>query len=323
MLISVTILLLALFILYWGAEMALSASEYVGYNLGLSPLAIGLLLVGLGTSLPELFVSHLACMRGESAMALGNIIGSNVGNLFLILGLTALVVPLSLEDKKVRPQLFLHLIVTLVMILVLLPPRFYPLSGISLFAIFIYFLFQTYTGLKLNETEEVSDKKSDDRKKIIKDHKRQLIQLGKLLMGFYALYYGGELLIIHGTNICKYLNISTYVISAIFIAFGTSFPELMTSMVACMKKKDTDLIVGNIIGSNIFNISFVLGSLGMYDFDIEGEYYLESLAVFLGGVVLYFIHYYHKVMNKLAGISFLAVYAAIVYYWVTNIKNIP
>jgi cation:H+ antiporter len=138
----------------------------------------------------------------------------------------------------------------------------------------------------------------------------------KLLLGFIFLYVGGDLLVKSGSKLGQLLGISEYVISAIFVAFGTSLPELITALLACWKKKDTDLITGNIIGSNIFNVAFVLASLGGFNFQLQNGYRVEMLALLGAALFLLGLTWFKKNFSRLSGGFFVLVYGGVVYYWV-------
>lgn len=305
MLVQALLLLLSLVTLYYGAELALNSAEKIGKYFRLSPLVIGLVIVGFGTSLPELFVSQLAVMRGRSDIALGNIIGSNVANLFLILAVAGLFAPLILRTREIRNQLFLHLGVTLVLILVMTQEVLNYMSSIVLllfFCIFIYF-----TVLKGPKDEQ-------------EDEEIEPIGLKawvKLLSGFTLLYGGGELLVSSGSTLGELAGISPFVISAIFVAFGTSFPELVTSLIAVKEGKDLDIVTGNILGSNVFNVAFVLASLGVYNVDTSADYRTELWSLLAASIFLLFLYWRGLRFHRLAGVLFLLGYATVLRHWLT------
>lgn len=308
MLVQVTILVLSIIALYFGAEFALDAAERVGRYFGMPPLVIGLLLIGFGTSLPEFFVSQIACFKGESSIALGNIIGSNIANLFLIMGVSGIIAPLYILQGEIKRQMWLHLLLTSLLACVVLFLNISPLSTAILGLFFCGYLWDTFREMR-NSRELRS---SDDDEAI---EKLESLVFAKLIFGFVLLYFGGDYLVSSGSLLGKMLGIPTYVISAVFVAFGTSFPELVTALIACMKKKNTDLITGNIIGSNIFNVAFVMGSIGVYDFPVKQNFNLELMV--LGGACLFLLAlvYLRKNFGRLPGVLFLSGYAAVVYHW--------
>jgi cation:H+ antiporter len=314
MLFQVLLLFLALVLLFFGAELALNAAEKIGEKLGLSPMIIGMLIIGLGTSLPEFFVSHLAMMKGDSGMALGNIVGSNVANTLLILGITSFLIPLR-TDRADLKQFVLHFILYILLLFALSFSTFNFIGSSILLTFFLFFLFNLFLDRK-KDLQREADEHIERPAATFELDKEQVISFIKLALGFYSLYFGGELLVDSGTEVCKMIGISTYVISAIFVAFGTSFPELVTSVIACKKGKDTDIIIGNILGSNIFNVAFVLGSLGFYKFKIEISFHYELIALFASAALLLFMSYRNARLNRILGSIFLLGYVYMVYYWV-------
>ncbi|OUR98483.1 hypothetical protein A9Q84_03470 [Halobacteriovorax marinus] len=300
---------MAIVMLYFGAEFTLEAAEKIGVFFGMSPLVIGLLIVGFGTSLPEFFVSQLACFRGESPMALGNIVGSNIANLFLIMGLTGLFVPLHIARKEIKIQFYFHIVLTCILGIILFQNRLYWWGTALLVSFFAYYLWSTFS-----EMRKERHLKNSDATEI--EHEIGPVMIMKLIIGFILLYFGGELLVSSGSQIGIMLGVSSYVISAVFVAFGTSFPELVTALMACVKKKNTDLITGNIIGSNIFNVAFVFGSLGFYEIPINKDYTLEMGFLISAAVFLIAVASMKKSFHRLSGLVFFGSYIAIVYQWV-------
>ncbi len=313
MLIEVFLLLSSLVLLYIGAELALNSSEQIGLRLGLSPLAIGMVLVGMGTSLPELFVSHIATIQDSYQIALGNIIGSNIANTFFILAIASLIIPLKLEDKSLRENLIFHFILSLLIIFNFWFHQKLDIFSLSyLFLFFVIYLYFVYRDMKKEKVvEQVQEEQTENGKFTDKTPVLTFF----MLSGFALLYSGGELLVSSGTLVCQYFGISEYVISVILVSIGTSLPELITSVVSALKGKHTDIVVGNIIGSNIFNVAFVLGSLGIYDITFEQPYLYEIAALITVSLFLLSMSYFKKTLNRLSGLVFLGIYAAFIYYW--------
>jgi cation:H+ antiporter len=309
--IQVVIFILSMVGLYFGAELALDAAEKIGRYFGLSPLVIGLLLIGFGTSLPEMFVSQLACIRGEPAMALGNIIGSNIANLFLIMGVAGLLNPLFILRSEIRKQLYWHFGITICLVLVIWLTGVNPISTAILSVFFGSYLWVTFSEMSKQRKLKPVDEDEDGEELT----ELEMSVILKLFFGFAFLYFGGEWLVSSGSKIGVLIGVPSYVISAVFVAFGTSFPELMTAMIAIYKKKNTDLITGNIIGSNIFNVAFVMGSLGFYDVPVKSSYKLEMFALLGASIFLLVLPITKKNFGRPAGALFLGVYGYIIAFW--------
>lgn len=310
MYIQILILVLSIVALYFGAELALEAAEKIGLFFGMSPLVIGLVLIGFGTSLPEFFVSQLACLEGEPEIAMGNIIGSNIANLFLIMGISGLITPLYILSQDIRRQIFIHVFLMALLATIILYIGVNPLTSILLAIFFAFYLWDTLRQMrKQRQLRRIDGKDEEEVQKL------EVFVIGKLVVGFVLLYFGGEYLVSSGTEIGKISGVPAYVISAIFVAFGTSFPELVTALIACYRKKNTDLITGNIIGSNIFNVAFVLGSIGIYEVPIRQNYNIELGALMFASLFLVMLIMVKRNFNRFGGVVFLSSYAAVLYYW--------
>lgn len=308
MLVQGLYFLIGLISLYFGADLSLESAEKIGKSWKMSPLLIGLFIVGFGTSLPEFFVSQLACFRGRYDMSIGNVIGSNVANIFLVLGVCGLFANLQTKNKQLMPQLMFHLLVTVLCGIFVYAGS---ISFLSLFVFSALFSIYFWMNFKGNKNEEESDCLEEENISVgIKEY-------SFLLLGFGMLYGGGEVLVYSGSNLGLLFGVSEFTISAILVAFGTSFPELVTSLIACRRKKDTDLIVGNIIGSNVFNICFVLGSVGIYQFNIVENYLYESLLLSLVSFIFVFMGRGGIPISRFVSIIFLLVYVGISTYWIT------
>lgn len=300
---QVLLLLLSFALFLIGGECVLNSSVRIGRFFHLPPLAIGLIIIGFGTSLPELFVCQVASFRGHETIALGNILGSNIANIFLIMGLMGILAPLGL-DGKIRLQLFWHLAITLLFALALSIGQFNYLTATPLLLAFVLYLMFVLKGKKFPPQAHEGSVRVGPMDFI------------KLLLGFAFLYGGGELLVFSGSALAAMAGISEYIISVIFIAFGTSFPELAIALLAYFRKKSGDLITGNLIGSNIFNASFIMGSLGGYDISIPPLYSLEQGLLLFAALFLLALTFLKQSFQRPVGPLFLIIYACMVYAWI-------
>ena len=298
---QILLFILAFIILFSGAHWTLDSGEKIGGYFRLSPLTIGALFLGLGTSLPELFVSHLAVWEGHTDMALGNILGSNMANICLIMGMTGILTRLSF-DEGIRREFYWHLGATILLSLTCLRGRFDYWTCVMLIPFFCFYLYSTLqkkTPSSLKKTERLN----------VKD-------MAKLILGFAFLYCGGELLISSGQHLAMMMGISEYVLSAVFIAFGTSLPELVTSFLTWYQGRNTHLITGNIIGSNICNIAFVLGGLGIHNVSFIASHLFELTVLVALSLVLLSIVFLKKSFGRFEGFFFLMIYSCVIYVWI-------
>ena len=242
---------------------------------------------------------------------MGNIVGSNIANLFLIMGFSGLLAPLYILSQDIRRQIFIHVLLTAILALIIVVIGINPLTTVLLGLFFGFYLWDTFRQMR--KQRQLRSLEDEPEEKI---EKLEVFVFGKLIVGFVLLYFGGEYLVKSGTEIGRISGIPAYVISAIFVAFGTSFPELVTALIASFKKKNTDLITGNIIGSNIFNVAFVMGSIGIYEVPIRQSYNIELGALAFASLFLVMLVMVKRNFHRFAGVVFLATYGAIIYHWI-------
>lgn len=311
MLIPFIKLALGFIILIKGADWLVDGASALGRKYKISDLAIGLTIVAFGTSMPEFFVNIFATYQSHSDIALGNVIGSNIFNLLVILGIAGLITPLTVQSSTVWKEIPLSFLSALMLFLLannifskdLILTRF---DGIILLILFVYFLYYVFYQLK-NENIPVEINKKD-----LSVLKIWMFIIGGLLF----LIFGGKLVVNSAVKIAVSLGISEKIIGLTIVASGTSLPELATSVVAAIKKNN-DIAVGNIVGSNIFNILFILGISSIIrplSYNPAFNYDLYLLGI---GTILLFIAMFTGKQKKLdrweAGILLLLYIGYIIY----------
>ena len=300
------ILLLALAGIVFGADWLVGGSVSIAKRLRVSEFVIGAAIVGVGTSMPELIVSTLGAIKGNSDVAIGNVVGSNIFNILGILGITALICPIPIDRKNMKFEIPLCILVSA--LLLLLAMNFFngtaPLIGridgfilLGLFVLFIWYsMYRDRKETATENTEEVDDIKLT-------------MPIIKVIGGLGLLIYSCDLFVDKAVLIAKNMGLSDSFISITLIACGTSLPELAASAAAAFKK-NTQLALGNIIGSNIFNITLILGvasqvtpltSSGITAIDY-------SVAVVSAGLI-YILGFTSKI-NRLAGILMVGSFVA-------------
>jgi cation:H+ antiporter len=255
---QIVLLILGIFVLIKGADWLVDGSSALAKKWGIPSLIIGLTIVAFGTSAPELIVSLIAVIGGNTGTAFGNVIGSNLANLLLILGITALVAAPKIKSSTVWKEIPFSLLAIVVLFvvsndLVIDKIRIFSLTradGLILllfFIIFVYYIIDVARGSRAEVGESLDIERMSNRK----------ISL-LIIFGVIGLFIGGKWVVDGAVFIAKSFGVSDFLIGATVIAIGTSLPELVTSVRAAMKK-DLDMVVGNIVGSNIFNIFWILG----------------------------------------------------------------
>ena len=253
-------LIIGLTLLYFGGEWLVKGAREISLMMGISPLVVGLTVVAFGTSAPELLVSLQANLLDppKGDMALGNVVGSNICNIALILGIGAAIRPMSVHRQVITREMPFLLVISGVFILLLRDGAIQQVEGIYLFADVI-----AYTGFSLREARRTSlgDRAAPpkDENTVARPSRRKTFaNIGLLLVGIGALVIGADRLVVGGSNIARHFSVPEATIALTIVAFGTSLPELATSIVAAMRRQG-DIILGNAVGSCIFNLLCVVG----------------------------------------------------------------
>ncbi len=255
MLTAVIQLVAGFLLLVWGADRLVAGASATARNLGVSPLIIGLTVIGFGTSAPELVVSAIATLKGNSGLAVGNAIGSNIANIGLVLGITALIYPLRLESTALKREYPVLLLIMLVCFLMALDGTYSRIEGWTLI---IGLLLVIVWIIRIGLHRPLSDPLAEEFDAEIPKDVPTKIALFWLSVGLIVLPVSSLFLVDGAITIARFLGVTDTVIGLTIVALGTSLPELATAITAALHRED-DLAIGNIIGSNIFNLLGVLG----------------------------------------------------------------
>lgn len=257
MLMQITCLIIGFILLIKGADIFVEGASKVASKLNIPPIVIGLTIVAFGTSAPEAAISITSALSGNVDLSVGNIIGSNIMNVLLILGISGCIARLKVKKNTYRYEIPFVMVITLILLILgKFGESIDRFDGVVLWILFLMFLYYLYRLVKkgeevpIDEVEEVGAKDTLLRLFIM------------IIIGIAAIVIGSDMTIDAAVYIAKVIGISQRLIGLTIIAFGTSLPELVTSMTAAWKGK-SDLAIGNIVGSNIFNILFVLGTTAL------------------------------------------------------------
>lgn len=301
--------------LYFGGNWLVTGSSRLALRFNIAPIIVGLTVVAIGTSAPELFVSVGAALRGNEGIAVGNVIGSNIANIGLILGLTGAIRALTVREILIRREIFILIAVTFFTTILTLDGSISRLDGILLLVGFASFNFIFYT-IAQNADEDVDvdvpqSPVSDDDKE--KSH--VLIYFVYITVGCIALVVGGNLMVDGASNIARALGVSDLVIGVTLVAFGTSLPELATSVTAVLKG-ETDIAVGNVIGSNVANLLLVLGATATISTINIGDTDLSvvEFVVMIGFTLLLLPFARNRELSRFESAIFLGAYFAFIVY---------
>ncbi len=305
------LLALGLIILLYGGKILVDGASAIAVKLGMSTGLIGLTIVAFGTSAPELLVSLNAALRGNSDISVGNVVGSNIANIALVLGISGLFYPILIRKNHVR---FEYLITVLVSIL------FYVLSynnqigfwdGIMLFGLFIGFNAYLFKNIGKGFGDEEAGESEVEQ---VKGYS-WWVSIALFFGGIIGLYFGSELLVKNAVLISREFGISERVIGVTIVAIGTSLPELITSIMAALSKR-TDLALGNILGSNIMNILSIIGLTAIIKPIGVSEEFIHSDYLWMIGITLLLFPLMKTKMkvSKFEGFVLLSSYVAYLYF---------
>lgn len=255
---SVILIIIGFILLIKGADFLVDGSSNIAKKFHIPEIIIGLTIVSIGTSMPELFVSITSALDGYSDMAIGNVVGSNISNLLLILGLSTVIKAIVFKRETRLIEIPICLFITIVfMVLANIGQDITRIDAIILIVLFVIFII--YTIIMAFKGEKFDSKDTNMEMTKVEEEKGTTISnIFYVILGIIALKFGGDLTVNNSVELAKYFNLSEKIISLTILAVGTSLPELVTSVSAAIKGK-SDIAIGNILGSNIFNILLIIG----------------------------------------------------------------
>lgn len=317
--IEYVLLVVGIALLIKGADLLVEGSSSLAKRMGMPTLLVGLTVVAFGTSMPELVVSVLSALSGATDVALGNAIGSNISNILLVLGITAIIHPIRVQHSTVWREIPFALLAAVALFVVSADflidrKEIFSLTKVDgivmllFFAIFIYYVVESARAKKTG---------LEDKKLIIKERKISFSIL-MVLAGLVGLILGGKWVVDGAVFIARSFGLSEFLISSTIVAIGTSLPELVTSIVAALKG-DVDLAVGNIVGSNIFNIFWILGVTALIAPIAVPLSVTADLVILMAVTAMLFLVMFvgkrHRI-SRWEGIAFTALYACYVAFLV-------
>lgn len=318
MVLSVVLLIIGMGLLVKGADWFVSGSSAIAKALRIPPLVIGLTLVSMGTSAPEASVSINSAVNGLNDMSIGNIVGSNIFNTLFILGISSLIVPLAIgkDMRKYDIPIMVGLYGVLLLFAFVITPLkldiFESVAFLVLFVLYTVFLVvRTRADNKKSAPSDRSDKATtDENADGEKTKKAKPLWLSIILaaVGLTGIIFGGDMVVDNAATIAKALGMSEVLVGLTIVAVGTSLPELVTSVVASVKKEN-DIAVGNVIGSNIFNIIFILGlSSTISTLTISWATLVDMLVMLGSGLVILALALFSKKTARWQGVIMVLLY---------------
>lgn len=318
MTLQIFILLAGLLMILFGANWLVDGSSSIAKRFGISEFVIGLTIVGIGTSTPEMVVSFLSSIQGKADMAIGNIVGSNLFNTMMILGVTALISPLTITASNLKKDIPLNIIVTVILIILGMNLTIFGhgadqlsrIDGAILLGIFAWYLWSSFK-------EDTPDAEGEEG---IKEYSNA-ISILLVIAGLASLIIGGRLFVNSATELAKMFGVSDKFIAITIMAAGTSMPELATCVVAALKGRG-QLALGNILGSNISNILLILGGSALINpLSFSGMTYVDLGAVLISAIFILASAYLFKKksLDRFEGIILILMEVAYMWYLLSNL----
>lgn len=301
--LSIVILLIGVVFLVLGANSLVDGASVIAKKFNIPNIVIGLTIVAFGTSAPELVVNVISALNGKSAITMGNVIGSNIINIFVILGITSIIYPLTVSRNTVRFEIPIALFASVLTYLLSKNGILSRIDGIILLGFFILFLmYNTYLTITNKEESELE----------VKNYTLP-IAIGVTILGFVMLVFGGKFIVDSAVDLARNFGISERVISITVVSLGTSLPELATSVIAAFKK-NTDIAIGNVVGSNIFNTFFILGiSAVIAPIDVPSNTFIDLILNMASSILLLVFVLRNYKLNRVHGLLFLSAYSVYLY----------
>lgn len=308
------ILIIGFFLLIKGADIFVDGASSIAKKIGIPSVIVGLTIVSLGTSAPELAVSLISSFNGNNGIAVGNVLGSNLFNTLVVLGGTAIVAPLLIKKSTIKRDYIATLVVTILtcfLIFGLVPKSENMLSRISGIILLVVCIAYMFILVKAAKKDSVKDEENISE---IKMSKNILLSL----IGVVGIVFGGNLVVDSATNIAYALGMSEKLVGLTIVAVGTSLPELVTSIVAALKGEN-DIALGNVLGSNIFNLVLILGaSATISPITVSGVMLIDfiiliAVTLFIGALI-FFNKKEDKRLGRLEGIILVGIYVAYLAY---------
>ena len=314
------LLLLGFFLLIKGADIFVDGAASIAKKIGIPPVIVGLTIVSIGTSAPELAVSIISAFKGSNDIAIGNVVGSNIFNTLMVLGVTSAVMPLIIIKDKIKADFLVNIGVTIVLFLLTFDSLFSSksdfisrLDGAILVIICIsYMAFLIVKSIKSN-VEQCSEAEKNIN---------IFAKVGMIILGAIGIVLGGQLVVNSATNIAYSFGMSEKLVGLTIVAMGTSLPELVTSVVAALKG-EKDMAIGNVLGSNIFNILLILGvsslisPIGVSASLMVDVLFLIGISIFIFALI-FLSKGKEKKLSRAEGLILVGLYVAYMFYIISR-----
>ena len=301
MILNLLLIVLGIVLVIWGADRMTDGSVAIAQRLKIPQIVIGLTIVAMGTSMPELCISMVSALKGTPDLAVGNVVGSNIFNTLLIVGVAAMVAPITILRSTVWKDMPWSMLAGVLLAVLCFDGCVSRLDALILFAIFLIFMGYTLYQAKKGKAEMSAEEARSAR--------TPLAAAGLIILGLACLVVGSNVFVDAATRVARALNVSDAVIGLTIVAGGTSLPELATSVVAA-RKGQSAIAIGNVIGSNVFNVLLIIGLTGLIcPMELQGITLIDYAVMTLGMAMLWCFSYTRLLVERWEGAALTAVFA--------------
>ena len=305
MVLNIVLIIVGVALVLWGADRMTDGAVAIAQRLNIPPIVIGLTIVAMGTSMPEFCVSLVSALKGTADLAIGNVVGSNIMNVLLIVGVAAMVSPMAINKSTVKKDIPWAVVAAFLLGFFCYDNFLSHFEALVLFILFLAFICYTLWSAKKGENTESKEEKK---------HYTPLMAVGLVVLGLACLIFGSNLFVDSATKVAASLGVSEAVIGLTIVAGGTSLPELATSVVAA-RKGQSAIAIGNVIGSNVFNILMIVGITGLIcPMEIKDITLIDLALMVLSILLLWFFTYTKFKVERWEG-AFLFVILVAYMWW--------
>ena len=310
MILNILFIIAGVFLVLWGADRMTDGAVSIAQRLNIPQIVIGLTIVAMGTSMPEFCVSLVSALKGTPDLAVGNVVGSNIFNVLLIVGVAALVAPMIISRSTVKKDIPWAVFSAIILSAMCLDHDISRIDALILTIGIIAFMIYTLRAAKKGEVEQEEGEE--------KDYK-PIVAVGLVLLGMACLIFGSNLFVDAATKVAQELHVSEGVIGLTIVAGGTSLPELATSVVAA-RKGQSAIAIGNVIGSNVFNTLMIVGVTGLIcPMQIEGITPIDLAVMTIGIALLWFFSYTKFTVERWEGALLTLIFTGYMAWLISNV----
>ena len=308
MLLNILFIVVGIALVLWGADRLTDGAVAVAEKMKMPQIVIGLTIVAMGTSMPEFCVSLISALKGTSDLAVGNIVGSNIFNALLIVGVSALVAPMTIMETTVRKDIPFALVASALLLIMCLDGNISRIDAGILFVMFLIFMYMTLKGAKKQGADAEEAIEGEGKKPMA-----TWLSVVWILVGLLCLIGGSNLFVEGATAVATNLGVSEAVIGLTIVAGGTSLPELATSVVSA-RKGNSGIAIGNVLGSNVFNILAILGITGMITpMTLKGITYIDLSMLVISIMIVWLFSFTKYKIERWEGAVLTAVFVGYIY----------